>query len=277
MGGDTDRRPGPITVSITAVGSVPRGGMVRRNTARPGDAVFVSGTLGDSALGLLLRRNPRLAETWGLTAADAEHLRRRYLRPSPRLGLGDALRGHSASAMDISDGLAKDLARMCSASGCGAQVRLAELPLSPAARKALAADPRLVMAIAAGGDDYEILACVAADKASDFVAAARAAGVEHDPHRHPQRGQRRDLRRRGGCSGLVSLLGLGSLLTRTCGARADVRPCCNDPRVLAWSRANLDRCACASRLLRGCPTPASSLPRAAHHTRGELPPWPWIR
>ena len=178
MGGDTDRRPGPITVSITAVGSVPRGGMVRRNTARAGDAVFVSGTLGDSALGLLLRRNPRLAETWGLTAADAGHLRGRYLRPSPRLGLGETLRGHSAAAMDISDGLAKDLARMCSASGCGAQVRLAELPLSPAAGKALAADPRLIMAIAAGGDDYEILACVPADKASDFVAAAHAAGVE---------------------------------------------------------------------------------------------------
>lgn len=177
MGGDTDRRPGPITVSITVVGSVPQGGMVRRNTARAGDAVFVSGTLGDASLGLLLRRNPRLAITWGLAAADVEHLRRRYLRPTPRLGLGEALRGHVASAMDISDGLAKDLSRMCSASGYGAQVRLADLPLSVAAGKAMAADPRLVLAIAAGGDDYEILACVAADKASDFVAAAHQAGV----------------------------------------------------------------------------------------------------
>ena len=177
MGGDTDRRPGPITVSITAVGSVPGGGMVRRNTARPDDAVFVSGTLGDAALGLLLRRNARLAAAWGLAAADTEHLRRRYLRPQPRLGLGEALRGHAAAAMDISDGLAKDLSRMCAASGCGAQVRLADLPLSTAAGKALAADPRLVMAIAAGGDDYEILACVPTDKASDFVAAARLAGV----------------------------------------------------------------------------------------------------
>jgi thiamine-monophosphate kinase len=178
MGGDTDRRPGPITISITVIGAVPHGGMVRRNTARPGDAVLVSGTLGDAALGLLVRRNPRLADTWGLAATDAEHLRRRYLRPQPRLGLGEALRGHSASAMDISDGLAKDLSRMCNASGCGAQVQLADLPLSSAAAKALAADPRLVMAIAAGGDDYEILACVAADKASDIVAAARQAGVD---------------------------------------------------------------------------------------------------
>lgn len=178
MGGDTDRRPGPVTISITVVGSVPRGGMVRRNTARSGDAVFVSGTLGDAALGLPLRRNARLAETWRLTAADAEHLRRRYVRPTPRLGLGQALRTHSASAMDISDGLAKDLSRMCGASGCGANIRLADLPLSPAAAKALAADPRLISAIAAGGDDYEILACVPADKASDFVAAARDAGVD---------------------------------------------------------------------------------------------------
>jgi thiamine-monophosphate kinase len=177
IGGDTDRRPGPITVSITVVGSVPTGSMVRRNTARAGDAVFVSGTLGDASLGLLLRTNPRLAATWGLAAAEVEHLRRRYVRPEPRLGLGDALRRNSASAMDISDGLAKDLTRMCNASGCGAQVRLADLPLSSAAAKALSADAKLAMAIAAGGDDYEILACVASDKASDFVAAARQAEV----------------------------------------------------------------------------------------------------
>jgi thiamine-monophosphate kinase len=177
MGGDTDRRPGPITVSITAVGSVPRGAMVRRNTARPGDAIFVSGTLGDAALGLLLRRNARLVSTWGLSKADAEHLRQRYLRPEPRLGLGGALRGHATAAMDISDGLAKDLDRMCRASGCGARVRLADLPLSASASKALAADPKLMLAIAAGGDDYDVLAAVSPEKASDFVAAAGRAGV----------------------------------------------------------------------------------------------------
>jgi thiamine-monophosphate kinase len=177
MGGDTDRRPGPITVSITVVGSVPLGGMVRRNTARPGDALFVSGTLGDAALGLLLRRNARLAATWGLSEADAHHLRQRYLRPEPRLGLGEALRGHAAAAMDISDGLAKDLDRMCRASSCGARVRLADLPLSAAAGKALAADLKLMLAIAAGGDDYEVLAAVSPEKASDFVAAAGRSGV----------------------------------------------------------------------------------------------------
>jgi thiamine-monophosphate kinase len=177
MGGDTDRRPGPITITITAVGSVPQGRMIRRDTARPGDALFVSGTLGDAALGLLLRRNSRLAATWGLSAADGEHLRRRYLRPEPRLGLGQALREHASAAMDVSDGLAKDLGRMCRASGCGARVQLADLPLSAAAGQALAADPKLMLAIAAGGDDYEVLSAVAPEKASDFVAAAARAGV----------------------------------------------------------------------------------------------------
>jgi thiamine-monophosphate kinase len=177
MGGDTDRRPGPITVSITVVASVPRGGMVRRNTARPGDAIFVSGTLGDAALGLLVRRNARLISTWKLSDVDAEHLRRRYLRPQPRLGLGEALRGNASAAMDISDGLAKDLDRMCRASGCGARVRLADLPLSAAAGNALAADPKLMLAIAAGGDDYEVLAAISPAKASDFVAAAGRSSV----------------------------------------------------------------------------------------------------
>jgi thiamine-monophosphate kinase len=177
MGGDTDRRPGPITITITAIGSVPQGRMIRRDTARPGNALFVSGTLGDAALGLLLRRNSRLAATWGLSAADGEHLRRRYLRPEPRLGLGHALREHASAAMDISDGLAKDLGRLGWASGCGARVQLADLPLSAPASQALGADPKLMLAIAAGGDDYEVLSAVAPEKASDFVAAAARAGV----------------------------------------------------------------------------------------------------
>jgi thiamine-monophosphate kinase len=177
IGGDTDRRPGPVTITVTVIGEVERGGMVRRGTARPGDSLFVSGTLGDAALGIALRREPALASAWGLSAAEAGHLLQRYARPEPRLALGDALRRHASAAMDISDGLAKDLGRMCKASGCGARARLADLPLSPAAAKALAADASLARHIAAGGDDYEVLAAVPPAQAADFTACALAAGV----------------------------------------------------------------------------------------------------
>jgi thiamine-monophosphate kinase len=177
IGGDTDRRPGPLTVTITIIGEVEQGRMVRRATARAGDAVLVSGTLGDASLGLALRKDPTLAAAWGLSPAEAEHLRRRYARPEPRLALAGALRDHASAAMDISDGLAKDLARLCTASGCAARVRFADLPLSSAAAKALAGDPRLIQRIVAGGDDYEILATVPAEQAPAFHAAAAAAGV----------------------------------------------------------------------------------------------------
>src|SRR5207237_1096507 len=132
LGGDTDRRPGPLTISISIVGEVETGRMVRRGTARAGDALFVSGSLGDAALGLALRKHQALAGVWGLLPAEAEHLRGRYTRPQPRLGLGPALRAHASAAMDVSDGLAKDLARMCAASRCAARVRLPDVPLSVA-------------------------------------------------------------------------------------------------------------------------------------------------
>ena len=164
LGGDTDRRPGPLTITISIIGEVEVGRMVRRGTARPGEALFVSGSLGDAGLGLALRKNPRLADAWGLSPAEAEHLRRRYVRPLPRLGLGPALRERASAAMDVSDGLAKDLARMCAASGCTARVRLSDVPLSPAAAKALAADPALGLRVVTGGDDYEVLATVPASK-----------------------------------------------------------------------------------------------------------------
>ena len=177
IGGDTDRRPGPLTVTMTVIGEVERGRMVRRGTARAGDAVFVSGTLGDAALGLALRNKPALAAAWGLTPDEAEHLRRRYARPEPRLALAGALRDHASAAMDISDGLAKDLGRLCAASGCGAAVRFTDVPLAIAAAKALAADPALAQRIVAGGDDYEILATAPAAQATAFQAAAAAAGI----------------------------------------------------------------------------------------------------
>jgi thiamine-monophosphate kinase len=177
LGGDTDRRPGPLTISISIVGEVEAGRMVRRATARPGEALYVSGSLGDAVLGLALRKDPALAGRWQLTPAEAAYLRDRYLRPQPRLGLAPALREHASAAMDISDGLAKDLARMCKASGCAARVRFVGVPLSPAAAKALAADPALARSIVAAGDDYEVLAAVPAASADAYQAMAAQAGI----------------------------------------------------------------------------------------------------
>src|SRR5262249_13132290 len=106
LGGDTDRTPGPAMVSIAAFGTVPQGEMVRGSGAKPGDAVFVSGTIGDAALGVRLRREPGLAARYGLGAEERDHLLARYLVPEPRMALAEVLRRHASAAMDVSDGLA---------------------------------------------------------------------------------------------------------------------------------------------------------------------------
>jgi thiamine-monophosphate kinase len=176
-GGDTDRRPGPLSVTITAIGSVPAGRMVQRTTARAGDLIFLSGTLGDGALGLELARDDTLHANWGLTESEGRHLLHRYRRPEPRLRLREALLSCASAAMDVSDGLAKDLGSMCRASGVGARIDGTRLPLHSAARKALAADAGILGRLISGGDDYEILAAVPASRIADFRACAVAAGI----------------------------------------------------------------------------------------------------
>jgi thiamine-monophosphate kinase len=177
LGGDTDHTPGPLSVSITAFGTVPQGAMLRRATAKPGDVIAVSGTIGDAALGVLLHRDPDLAARWQLSSAAHDHLLQRYLLPQPRNALADVLRRHASAAMDVSDGLAGDLAKLCRASGVAAEVEVAAVPLSDAARAALAADAKLIERILTGGDDYEILLTLPAAKFNAFRAAAQSAGV----------------------------------------------------------------------------------------------------
>jgi len=177
LGGDTDHTPGPLSISVTALGTVPSGGMVRRSTAKAGDIVVVSGTIGDAALGLLLRREIGLAERWRLSAASWNHLRQRYLLPQPRNALAEAVLRHASAAMDVSDGLAGDLAKLCRASGVAAEVEVESVPLSDAARMALSADPKLIETVLTGGDDYEIVLTVPAAKLDGFRAAANGAGV----------------------------------------------------------------------------------------------------
>ncbi len=171
LGGDTIRASGGATVSITALGRIPKGQMVTRGGARAGDAVFVSGTIGDAALGLALRLGKIEAGQGG------RHLRDRYLHPQPRTALAPVIRRHATSSLDVSDGLVGDLAHVCDVSGVGAEVELALVPLSPAARRLLTADRSLLRTILTGGDDYEILATVSDSAASLFTSEAREAGV----------------------------------------------------------------------------------------------------
>lgn len=176
-GGDTDRTPGHFSICMTVIGEVLAGRMVRRAAARVGQAIYVSGTLGASALGLALRTDAALAARLGITSDEAARAIRRYLRPEPRIGLAPALLAHAAAAMDLSDGLLKDLGRMCRASGVGARIEASALPLSPALRRAIEAEPARIAAAIASGDDYEILATVEASSCVAFEAAARSAGV----------------------------------------------------------------------------------------------------
>jgi thiamine-monophosphate kinase len=168
FGGDTDRTPGPLTISIAMFGAVPTGAMVRRAGARPGDRVMVTGTIGDAALGVKLRRGA----AWKLPLEAREHLLSRYLVPQPRNELAAALGEHASAAMDVSDGLAGDLAKLCRVSEVAASIEVAKLPLSEAARAVLAAEPSLLETVLAGGDDYEILCTVAPGKAESFRATA---------------------------------------------------------------------------------------------------------
>jgi thiamine-monophosphate kinase len=177
LGGDTDRTPGPLSVSITAFGTVPHGAMVRRATAKLGNVIAITGTIGDAALGVLIHRDADLAKKWRLSGAASEHLRERYLVPQPRNALADALRAHASAAMDVSDGLAGDLAKLCRASALAAEVEVADVPLSDAARAALSTDPKLIERIITGGDDYEILLTLPATQFDAFRAAAENAGV----------------------------------------------------------------------------------------------------
>src|SRR5690242_19306428 len=147
FGGDTDRTPGPVMVSVSMFGSVPSGAMVRRAGAKPGHRVFVTGTIGDAALGLVLRQNA----SWNLTAAQRDHLLSRYLLPQPRNALADAVRAYASAAMDVSDGLAGDLIKLCRVSGVAARIDVGSVPLSDAARAAVAADPAMRETALTGG------------------------------------------------------------------------------------------------------------------------------
>ena len=177
LGGDTDRTPGPTSVSIAAFGAVPHGKMVQRSTAKPGDLIIVSGTIGDAALGVLLRRDQNLAKRWRLSEAMSSHLKQRYLLPEPRNALALAVLQNASAAIDVSDGLAGDLAKLCRASGVAAEIDVARVPFSDAVRAAVAAEPAMMETALSGGDDYEIVLTLAPGKLAALRTAAHQAGV----------------------------------------------------------------------------------------------------
>jgi thiamine-monophosphate kinase len=162
IGGDTTSTPGPISLSATVIGHITPGTALRRTGAQPGDEIWVTGTIGDAALGLLALRN-EIPDPTG-------HLANRYLLPRPRLGLPLHTLVHAA--MDISDGLIQDTAHLASAAALGAEIEAALVPLSPAARAA----NRLPLCLT-GGDDYELLMAVAPVRGEALRAACATAGV----------------------------------------------------------------------------------------------------
>ncbi len=169
VGGDTTR--GPLSITVQAMGTIPAGTALRRSTARPGDLIYVTGWPGDAAAGLALIEGRLHGQ--GASRAALEH---KFRRPEPRVAFGSRLRGIASSCIDISDGLGADLARLVAASGTGAVVRAAELPLSRALF-ALAGEERAREFALGGGDDYELLYTVPPAARAQLFALAASSGA----------------------------------------------------------------------------------------------------
>jgi thiamine-monophosphate kinase len=177
LGGDTVSTPGPLMISITAFGRVPAGKMIHRSGAKPGDRIVVTGTIGDAALGLDILQGGAATAALAGDAAACEVLVGRYRVPQPRHALANAVRDHAGAAMDVSDGLAGDLAKLCAASGVSAVIDALSIPLSAVAAALLARGAVGIEAIVSGGDDYEILCAIPEDRFEAFEEAAGIAGV----------------------------------------------------------------------------------------------------
>jgi thiamine-monophosphate kinase len=177
LGGDTVSTPGPLTISITAFGRVPAGGMVRRSGAKAGDRVVVTGTIGDAGLGLDILKGGAVAAALADDAGARAMLIGRYRVPQPRNALAKAVRAHAHAAIDVSDGLAGDLAKLCGVSGASAVIDAPSIPLSAAATALLARGTVGIETIVSGGDDYEILCTIPEDSFEPFAQAAGHAGV----------------------------------------------------------------------------------------------------
>jgi len=167
-GGDTTRTPGPTTITVTAFGKVPRGRGIGRDGARVGDELWVSGTIGDAALGLLAIQKK----------IEGAALERRYRLPLPRVLLGPRLLGVAHAAADVSDGLLADAGHIADASKLAVTIERDLVPLSPTAKKVLTGSSALWPRALAGGDDYELLMAIPKHRRPLLLAAARSAGIK---------------------------------------------------------------------------------------------------
>lgn len=174
LGGDSDATRGPVVLSLAAIGRIAKDRAILRSGARPGDLVYVSGTLGDAALGLAALKG----QLRQIAPAARQYLVRRYRLPEPRLGLGRRLVDVAHAAADISDGVVADLDHICEASGVGAIIEAAQLPLSAAARSVITRFPRQIRVALVHGDDYELVFTAPPAAAKRVAAAARRAGVQ---------------------------------------------------------------------------------------------------
>jgi thiamine-monophosphate kinase len=177
VGGDTVSTPGPQMISITAFGRVPAGRMIGRTGGKAGDRIIVTGTIGDAALGLDVLKGGAAAKALASDPAARDILVARYRIPQPRNALAQAVRDCASAAMDVSDGLAGDLAKLCAASGVSAAIDTASVPLSAPAAGLVARGAVGIEALLSGGDDYELLCILPEARCADLIAAGRAAGV----------------------------------------------------------------------------------------------------
>ncbi len=177
LGGDTVSTPGPLMVSVTAFGRVPKGKIVRRAGAAAGDLVYVTGTIGDAALGLRLLTRPEFAKQAALTESEFKELVQRYRVPQPRNQLAATVVDYATASMDVSDGLAGDLSKLCGASGVSAVVTLARVPVSGTARLCIERGGASLESLLTGGDDYEVLCTVSPVHAAHFEQASARLGL----------------------------------------------------------------------------------------------------
>lgn len=171
-GGDTVRSPGGITLGVTVFGGLPAGSMLRRSGARAGDDLYVTGSIGDAALGLETKLNHRLFSSAAMLFFES-----RLHIPTPRLAMGQGLRGLAHAALDVSDGLVQDAGHIATQSGLRAVIDAAAVPLSLATRQVVQDDPDLLDVVLTGGDDYELLFAASPGRASQIAALSRTVGL----------------------------------------------------------------------------------------------------